>query len=221
MSLIMAFKSGCCCCNNTAPNCNCLASSISVDIPAWSYGSYSCTAQTVIAYKCCYTYGDTIFTYRATAIHIGTTYSTRFGCSTLNLNTYFVFFIKYSNASTANYCNIFTQAFIVTEDSFREGNVPFNCYTCVNTPLVIDASTACYGINTNNLCNYANSFEQAVPVSYFSIATNCFYFLPTECPAQMGQVTSSITRNKSNTNCSKPNRFLVKFGTTEFTMTIS
>jgi len=219
MSLLNA---ACCCCNNTAPNCACLASSITVDIPAWSYGSYSCPAQTIIAYKCCYTISSaSYFTYRASAINIGTTYSTRSGCSTLNLNTYFVFFIQYQNSFFINFCNIFIGAYIVTEDSFQQGSAPFTCYPCVNTPLVIDSSTACYGITTNNLCSYTNTFEAKIFPSYFSTATSCAHFLPTLCPAQMQQVTSSIRRAKTNTNCSKINSFPVKFGTTDFTMTIS
>lgn len=219
MSLMMAFKSGCCCCNNTAPNCACLASSITVDIPAWSYGSLSCPAQTVIAYKCCFTFGDTYFVYRATAINIGTTLSNVPLCTTFSLNTYFIFYILYSNSAQANFCKISLEASIVTEDSYRSSGT---CFTCVNTPLVIDATTACYGMSTNNICNLTNTFmtTNQRDVSWFTSATNCAFLTFPNCTNETIK-TSTVQSATSYSNCSKPNSIEVKFGTTEFTMTIS
>jgi len=216
---LMNSRGGCCCCNNTAPNCDCLASSISVNIPAWSYGSYSCAAQTVIAYKCCFTFGSTYFVYRATAINIGTTLSNVYLCTTFSLNTYFIFYILYSNTAAANFCKIGIEASIVTEDSYNSGGT---CFTCVNTPLVIDATTACYGMSTNNICSFTNTFmtTNQRDVSWFTSATNCAFLSFPNCTDQT-VITSSIINSNSYSNCSKPNSFPVKFGTTEFTMTIS
>lgn len=215
---LMNSRGACCCCNNTAPNCNCLASSISVDIPAWSYGSYSCPAQTVIAYKCCFTFGDSYFVYRATAINIGTTLSNVYLCSTFSLKTYFIFYILYANFAVSDFCKINIQASIITENSYRSSGT---CFTCVNTPLVINATTACYGMSTNNICSFTNTFMTTNQrnVSWFTSATTCDLSFP-NCSSDF-EITSSIVSSKSNTNCSKPNSFPVKFGTTEFTMTIS
>ena len=220
MSLMTAFKSGCCCCNNVVPDCNCLASSISVIIPAWSYGSYSCPAQTVIAYKCCFTYGDDIFVYRATAINIGSTYSAIPQCTTFALNTYFIFYIYYSNQ--INNCAISVEARIITEGSFHNINVSPYCFACLYNPLVIDATTACYGILTNNLCTFTNTFMTTNhrEDSWFSNATNCtpLIFACTDTGVELSTVVSA----KSNSSCSKPNELEVNFNnTTIFTMTIS
>jgi len=216
---LMNSRGACCCCNNTAPNCNCLASSISVDIPAWSIGSYSCSAQTVIAYKCCYTFqGNNFIVYRATPILVGTTLSNVYLCTTFSLDTYFVFFISYDDLVKTSYCKIQLQANIITQGNYRSSP---NCFTCVDTPLVIDATTACYGISANNLCSFPNmfrTFEQ--PESWFSHATNCAFIQYPNC-SDLTQYESSNFKGITNTNCSKPNSFPVKFGTTEFTMTIS
>ena len=58
MSLMMSV----CCCGggggcDTAPTCDCLATSISIAIPAWTYIAASCPAQTVVAHLCCFTDG--------------------------------------------------------------------------------------------------------------------------------------------------------------------
>ena len=217
---LMNSRGGCCCCNNTAPNCNCLASSVTVDIPAWSYGSYSCPAQTVIAYKCCFTFGSqNYFVYRATPINIGTTVSNLSLCSTFFLNTYFAFFINYNNIPISNFCKISMKASIIQEGSFRSSGT---CYTCVDTPLVIDATTACYGMSTNNLCSYPNMFMSTneQPESWFTNATSCGNLQYPDC-TNVGVISSTNFIGIANTNCSKINSFPVKFGTTEFTMTIS
>ena len=136
MSLMMA---GCCCggCNGT---CECMPSSITISVPAFSstdpYNGdiTSYAAQNVVLYLCCfvnYYTGFTNFLYRSNGIASGTrTFASPFSGITKPM---YSFFTAYNNivGSTYSSCTWTFRAYIGVSVSFNEGGLYYgeDCVT--------------------------------------------------------------------------------------------
>ena len=162
MSLMNA--AGCCCCIGT---CACMPSSITITIPAWSTTSnmvfLSMPATTVIAYKCCFSYdGIARFTYRFTSIYMGS--YTDAGCTpALAIPVYFNFYIAH---------NVYYSSYPNCELEFNAGlfrsYYSSPCVFCVDTPLVINATTVCDKCGTNEVCGRTNTYMEEFLNSFFA-----------------------------------------------------
>jgi hypothetical protein len=216
---------GKCCCGggggcDTAPTCACLATSISIAIPAWTYIGASCSAQTVVAHLCCFTDGGNDYqVYRTTPILVYTDTLSLPGCSPdVSLPYYFViYFLR--GCSTCGPCEFEVQAGIVSSYYFNVNNIPEDiCELCVTTPLTINSTTKCDGITTNNICGYSNTFISNSLLSFFTYcnpSTRCTLKLQTYYSA------SSLIVNSLSNNCDKPSSVTITFGTTPIVLTIT
>jgi len=162
-----------CCGTNHSPQCDCLPSSLSISIPAWSNGGYSYAGGTNIAYKCCWRfvnvnqyapYNHTV--YRFTPIIVGTT--THNSCTT---NVYFNYAIYIDQASSSPRgfpCNATHLVSLIYsyDDIYTSG-----CNLC-RTPRTITALTACDGVSTNLLCGPLSAFSIG---SFWGTTRDCNY----------------------------------------------
>ena len=159
-----------CCGTNHSPQCDCLPSSLSIAIPAWSNGGYSYAGGTVIAYTCCWRYVDlndyapyNHTLYRFTPIIVGTT--THNSCTT---NVYFNYTIYINQAgptpSGAPCVAIHAVTLIYSKDDINTSG----CNLCV-TPRTITALTACDGVSSDLLCSQV-TFGVG---SFWGTARNC------------------------------------------------
>lgn len=142
------------CCTSGAV-CNCLPSSFSISFPAWTLtGGYSITAQTVVAYKCCFTTtpnNQNYIVYRINSIYIGTT--TVSGCTT---NVYFNFFILYPYIVNPGWsCQINCRAYF--SYSLPDSATLPACNLCSTTRTITEL-TSCDGITNDFLCGVGNSY---------------------------------------------------------------
>jgi len=176
---------GKCCCGgcSTISTCNCLPSSYQISFPSFTItlyiGTYTVPAQTITAYKCCFTYDandgqgsvDRIV-YRPSLINIGTYTDTNCSPSV----TLPVYFAMYLGISLFN--NPATQPCVVDFNFaiFMSSYQGANCTPCYSSPLIIDATNACHFVGTNETCYFLNgnffqnTFMQFAPHSYFN---NC------------------------------------------------
>ena len=192
---------GKCCCGgcSTISTCGCLPSSIQISFPTFtitlSIGTYTVPAQTVTAYKCCFTYdandgqgpADRVV-YRPSLINIGTYTDTN--CSpSVNLPVYFA---MYAGISLFNYpvlqpC-VAEFSFAIFMPTYHSGN----CTPCYGSPLVIDATNACHFVGTNETCYhpsgnlFQNTFIQLAPHSYFDNCVCPTYNVLDNCCANIG-----------------------------------
>ena len=216
---------GKCCCGggggcDTAPTCACLATSISIAIPAWTYLAASCPAQTVVAHLCCFTDGGIDYqVYRTTPILVYTNINTNFDLcveASDNVPFYFILWIT-RNCGSCSPCEFQVNASIVSSNQYTVPEYPpFMCYLCVKNPLAIDSSTSCDGITTNNLCSFSNTFVSNPALSFFTDAdcVNCTGFL-------LQTYVSHLSVNSLLNNCDKPSSVTITFGTTPIVLTIT
>ena len=158
----MSLMGKCCCGCGT---CACMPSSITINIPAWSTTSnlvfVSMPATTVTAYKCCFSYdGEPRFVYRFTSIYMGSFTDNLCSPPLTNVPIYFNCFIGY-NIFTS--CNLEFSALL-----FRTGFSGTPCVYCVDTPLVINATTVCDKCGTNEVCSRTNTYMQEFLNSFFA-----------------------------------------------------
>jgi len=233
----LATSTTCCCSTCATPQtCGCLPSSLSIHIPAWSFSfdaangtgttrgspnistyTLSCTARTVVAYKCCYNYqgypwtysSRPYITYRINPISVGTVnvggiYETH------TTNAYFCYAIAYGwTGSTPDYCN-----FVYT--SQIEASNWCGTAFCLPNPRNDLASNPCGGITNDLLCT-ANDFHtgqlwvsffkppifdcslyynSGVGISYlgeYHISTGAPCTAPTNTPVMIDGVSTNIT----------------------------
>jgi len=173
MSLMNA--AGCCCC--ATPICNCLPSSYQMTFQSFTVHlvlngnplNYTVPAQTVTAYKCCFSYdsGDGYgvqnrIVYRPSLINIGTYYP--------SIPLYFAihFGVDTNYATQYNPCVVQVE-FVIFSPNYHTNTSSF----CFNTPSVINANTACHFVGTNETCYdpdgnlFSNTFMQGAILSYF------------------------------------------------------
>lgn len=175
----MSLMGKCCCCTGT---CACMPSSITITIPAWSttsaVGFLSMPATTVTAYKCCFSYGgESRFVYRFTSIYMGS-YTDSACTPTLTIPVYFNFFIGYNIFNTS--CNLEFNAGL-----FHSSYSGTPCVFCVNTPLVINATTVCDKCGTNEVCSRTNTYMENFLSSFFA-NDSCTCSLPVYSEASDG-----------------------------------
>jgi len=187
MSLMNA--AGCCCCTTTA-TCNCLPSSYQMTFQSFTVptglGTFTLPAQTVTAYKCCFAYdaGDGYGTvnrivYRPSLINIGSyTYT---NCSpSVTVQVYFLIYFGISLFNNYDPC-------IVTINYAIFSIYNGSCAVCLSTPSVIDQSTACHFVGTNETCYdtsgnlFLNTFMQDAISSYFDDCACPTYNLSNPC----------------------------------------
>lgn len=162
----LATSTTCCCCNPAIPaTCNCLPSTFLITFPAWTYtrpvgvvaaGTYSLAAQTVLAYKCCFSVDypplQNYMTYRINSINIGTT--TWSGCTT---NVYLNLWIAYPSIAVPGTWSCSVESRIYFSFSFPDSDTLPNCDLC-STPRTITTPTSCDGITNDFLCGLGNSY---------------------------------------------------------------
>ena len=173
MSLMNA--AGCCCCTTTA-TCNCLPSSYQMTFQSFTVHlvlngnplNFTVPAQTVTAYKCCFTYdlGDGYgvqnrIVYRPSLINIGTYYPSR--------PLYFAIYFGVNLIETLYLPCVVEMQYAIFSPNYHTNTSSF----CFNTPSVIDANTACHFVGTNETCYdpsgnlFSNTFMQLTVNSYF------------------------------------------------------
>ena len=183
------FMQKCC-----STKCACVPSSYQISISAFTrtftgYGTYTCPAQTVTAYKCCVNYDagdgngalDRII-YRPSLINIGT--YTAPGCA-INFPVYLC--IEFG----IGFFNLPIDKCIVDfgVSVFIPMHMGLPCTQCISVPSVITANNACHFVGTNEICYdanqnlYTNTFMQESPssgatsygiFSYSSYFDDCF-----------------------------------------------
>ena len=181
------------CCST---KCACLPSSYQVSISAFTktvtgYGTYTCPAQTVTAYKCCVNYdaGDgngplDRIVYRPSLINIGTYIAP--GCA-INFPVYFCieFGVGFFNLPIEKCVVDFSFAVFIPK------HTGFACTQCVYVPSVITANNACHFVGANEICYdanlnlYTNTFMQEAPSSFatsYGIFSYSSYFDDCACP---------------------------------------
>ena len=176
MSLMKA--AGCCCCTTTA-TCNCLPSSYQMTFQSFTVvlgvGTYTLPAQTVTAYKCCFAYdsGDGYgvqnrIVYRPSLINIGT-YANNNCSPSVTVPIYFLIYFGINLINTT-YDPCVIQMNYALISPVLDTNT---CSLCLITPSVINQSTACHFVGTNETCYdtsgnlYSNTFMQDIGGSYF------------------------------------------------------
>lgn len=166
----MSLMGKACCGTNHSPQCDCLPSSLSIAIPAWSNGGYSYAGGTVIAYKCCWRYVDlnenapyNHTVYRFTPIVVGTT--THNSCTTNVYFNYTIYIDQVGNTPRGNPC---VGDHIVTLIYSKDDIYTSGCNLCV-TPRTITALTACDGVSSNLLCSQVHFGI----FSYWGTVRNC------------------------------------------------
>ena len=170
--------------------CACLPSSYQVIISAFTktvpgYGTYTCPAQTVTAYKCCVNYdaGDgngplDRIVYRPSLINIGT--YTEPNCN-INFPVYFCieFGVGFFNLPIEKCVVDFSFAVFIP----KHDGLP--CTQCVSVPSIITANNACHFVGANEICYdanlnlYTNTFMQESPSSFataYGIFSYASYF---------------------------------------------
>ena len=143
----MSLMMGACCCGGCNGTCECMPSSITISVPAFSYTSpyspYEVTsyaAQNVVLYLCCfvnYYTGFTNFLYRSNGIASGTTTVSSF------TKTKYSFFTAYNNivGYTSSSCTWMFKAYIGVNVAFDDDqNSPYYGEDCV---VYNDMSNAC------------------------------------------------------------------------------
>ena len=171
-----------CCGTNHSPQCDCLPSSLSIGIPAWSYQGNSYAGGTVIAHKCCFNYDDgyapppyNYTLYRATPIIVGTI-TTNNGCTS---DIYFCMGIYFDAYSGGPVCTAHFDFMI----QYASKSLP-NCIPLLSNIRNITALTACDGASSNNLCSYDNTWMQSQAISWWGS-------IP--CPYSQGYTSSGGT----------------------------
>ena len=168
----MSLMGKVCCGTNHSAQCDCLPSSISINIPSWSHNGYTYAGGTVIAYKCCFYYYDVnnnppynFSAYRINPIIVGTI--TANGCTS---DVYFTFTILQSAASsgTPGPCNSYVESLLI----YAIKSSATGCTPNV-TIRNITALTACGGISNDNLCNFNNNYLQGHILTWWGTINNC------------------------------------------------
>ena len=184
--------------------CDCLPSSYQISISAFTktftgYGTYTCPAQTVTAFKCCVNYdtGDgngplDRIVYRPSLINIGT-YNT-VGCA-IDFPVYLCIELG------IGFFNLPIQKCVIDfgVSVFISKHDGLPCTQCISVPSVITASNACHFVGENEICYdatlnlYTNTFMQESPssfataygiFSYSSYFDDCFCAtIPSPLPA--------------------------------------
>ena len=203
----MSLMGKVCCGTNHSAQCDCLPSSLSIGVPAWTYlplnASYA--GGTVIVYKCCFNYDDGNYAvppynytlYRATPIIVGTI--------TLNNNcTSDIYFCMSINLGAWSGDPVCTALFVFKLIYAFRGGFPPDCTPDVSNIKTITALTACDGASSNNLCSYNNTWIQSqaaswwnsIPCPYtqaFSGTSSIIYLTnPCEFPASVSNVGSGL-----------------------------
>ena len=146
MSLMNA--AGCCCC---ITDCDCLPTSISVSVSAYSSGGISWSAFTAVAYKCCYTnsiYGSGQI-YRLEAVPSGTTYFSNFG----NVTNYLLLMINIGGVGAGNGsltpCDTWIQGVTDAYSQLSSDATPHLCLV----PRTFTSVNVCDGLGTDEWCS--------------------------------------------------------------------
>lgn len=143
-----------CCGTNHSAMCDCLPSTFLVNIPSYTHsGGYTLIAQSVLAYKCCYTYqASKHIVFRINPINVGTAVNNN--CNTpvfFNLSLFYNILEGYT-------CQIGTTSFISYSAMVNATLPACNIYYTARS---ITAPTACGGISTDNLCGETNNLMQS------------------------------------------------------------
>jgi hypothetical protein len=195
----LMHAAGCCCCTT---DCDCLPTSISVSVSAYSAGGISWSAFTAVAYKCCYTnsiYGSGQI-YRLEAVPSGLTYISNFG----NVTNYLLLMISVGGigAGQGSITNCDTWILGVT-DAFSQLSSDPTPHLCL-VPRTFTSVNVCDGLGTDEWCS--------PPYEPWTNASDS-WFKPgnlTNCPACTSQFITSFSNGFDSgnsgfkVNCSFP-----------------